>query len=294
MPDIFAGAELGGTKCILLLARGPEEIIAREQVPTTSPEATLGAIENILARWRSAHRFVALGIGSFGPLDLDPTSPCFGEIMSTPKPGWTGTKVLSRLRSAAGVPANIDTDVNGAALAEMRWGAGRGAKDFAYVTVGTGVGVGLIVNGAPTRGFAHCELGHIRPARLEGDDWGGACPFHGACVEGLASGPAIKARLGPGHDLPIAADAPLWETVSWTIAQLCHAIVCAAAPRAIAIGGGVVENNPHLLQRIEEMLVESLAGYLSLPGDAPYVRAPVLGADAGPLGAVALATNATR
>lgn len=292
MPDNFAGAELGGTKCILLLARGPTEILAREQVPTTSVEATLGAIENVLARWQSDHGYAALGIGSFGPLDLDPVSPAFGAITSTPKSGWTGAKVLSRLRSAAGVPARIDTDVNGAALAEMRWGAGRGVSDFAYVTVGTGVGVGLIVNGSPTRGFGHCELGHIRPVRLPGDDWKGACPFHGACIEGLASGPAIKARIGSKGAWPLAPADPVWDSVSSAIAQLCHAIVCAAAPRAIAIGGGVVENNPHLLERIEPMLVASLAGYLQLPAQAPYIRAPELAGDAGPLGAIALAMSA--
>jgi fructokinase len=238
------------------------------------------------------HGYAALGIGSFGPLDLDPVSPAFGEITSTPKAGWSGAKVLSRLRSAAGVPARIDTDVNGAALAEMRWGAGRGVKDFAYVTVGTGVGVGLIVNGSPTRGFGHCELGHIRPVRLVGDDWGGACPFHGACVEGLASGPAIKARVGSRAVLPLAPTDPVWEGVSSAIAQLCHAIVCAAAPRTIVIGGGVVENNPHLLERIELMLVASLAGYVQLPSRAPYIRAPELAAEAGPLGAIALAMAA--
>lgn len=292
MPDNFAGAELGGTKCILLLARGPTEILAREQVRTTSVEATLGAIENILARWQSDYGYAALGIGSFGPLELDPVSPAFGAITSTPKSGWTGAKVLSRLRSAAGVPARIDTDVNGAALAEMRWGAGRGVSDFAYVTVGTGVGVGLIVNGSPTRGFGHCELGHIRPVRLPGDDWKGACPFHGACVEGLASGPAIKARLGSKDAWPLASADPVWDSVSSAIAQLCHAIVCAAAPRAIAIGGGVVENNPHLLERIERMLVASLAGYLQLPAPAPYIRAPELAGEAGPLGAIALAMSA--
>lgn len=294
MPDIFAGAELGGTKCVLLLARGPGDIVAREQVPTTSVEKTLGAIEDILARWQSEHGYCALGVGSFGPLDLDPASRAFGSITSTPKPGWSGANVLSRLRSASGVPTRIDTDVNGAALAEMRWGSGRGAKDFAYVTVGTGVGVGLIVNGSPTRGFGHCELGHIRPVRLVGDDWGGACPFHGACVEGLASGPAIKARLGSSGPWPCAPFHPLWESVSSAIAQLCHAIVLAAAPQSIAIGGGVVENNPHLLERIETMLVASLAGYLQLPSQARYVLAPELGGDAGPLGAIALAMDAKR
>lgn len=287
----YAGVELGGTKCVAILARGPDAILARETVATTSPGETLGAIEQILARWRSEHGFAALGIGSFGPLDLDPRSPEYGQITSTPKPRWSGTDVLGPLQRAAGVRTALDTDVNGAALAEMRWGAGQGFEDFAYITVGTGVGVGLVVNGQPTRGFAHCELGHIRVARLAGDDFPGSCPYHGDCVEGLAAGPSLKARVGDAAQR-LGADDPVWQSVASAIAQLCHAIVCAAAPRAIAIGGGVVENQPHLLERIERMLVESLNGYMQLPPGGNYVRAPALGPDAGPLGAIALAMTA--
>lgn len=291
--SLFAGVELGGTKCIALLARGPQQIIAREHVPTTEAEATLRALEEILSRWHSSHGFSALGIGSFGPLDLDPGSDGYGAMANTPKPGWAGAEVLSRLRRAAGVATAIDTDVNGAALAEIKWGSGRGHGDFAYVTVGTGIGVGLVVNGRPTRGFAHCELGHIRPARLAGDDWEGCCPFHKSCVEGLASGPSLKARLGSDDVSDLPADHPVWEPVVWTLAQLCHAIVCAAAPRAIAIGGGVVLGNLHLLGRIQAMLVDSLAGYMRLPAQGdPYIRAPELGPEAGPLGAIALAMSA--
>ena len=289
----YAGVELGGTKCVAILARGPEDIIARETVPTTSPDETLGRIEQMLSRWRSEQGFAALGIGSFGPLELDPGSPEYGRITSTPKPGWRGTDVLGPLQRAAGVSAAFDTDVNGAALAEMRWGAGQGFDDFAYVTVGTGVGVGLIVNGKPTRGFAHCELGHIRVARLAGDDFAGSCPYHGDCVEGLAAGPSVRARAGDSAQQP-SPDDPVWQSVAWAIAQLCHAIVCAAAPRAIAIGGGVVENQPHLLDRIERMLIESLNGYMQLPPGGNYVRTPALGTDAGPLGAIALAMTAAK
>lgn len=291
--SIYAGVELGGTKCIALLAHGPDRIIARSQVLTTSADETLGQLERVISDWRSEHQLSSLGIGSFGPLDLDPASPGFGRITTTPKPGWSGAQVFDRLSEAAGLRGNIDTDVNGAALAEMRWGSGRGMDDFAYITVGTGVGVGLIVNGRPTRGFAHCELGHIRPVRLAGDDWGGSCPFHRDCVEGLVSGPALKARLGDGRALNLSAEDSVWETVAFALAQMCHAIVCSAAPRAIAIGGGVVQGNPHLRQRIEAMLVESLNGYMSLPADERYIRAPALGADAGPMGSIALAMAAT-
>lgn len=282
--ELYAGVELGGTKCIALLAGGPDQVVARETIATTTPDETLGALAKILADWR-AEEPRALGIASFGPLDL-----ASGRIAATPKPEWSSVPVRERLQEAIGLPTAFDTDVNGAALAEMRWGAGRGFDDFAYVTVGTGVGVGLIVNGAPTRGFAHCELGHIRVPRLAGDEFPGSCPFHGDCVEGLAAGPSLEARVGE-RLADLKADDPVWDSVAWALAQLCHTIVCAAAPRAIALGGGVIDKQPHLLERIDATLVESINGYLELPA-SPYVRAPALGRDAGPLGAIALAMTA--
>jgi fructokinase len=285
---LYAGVELGGTKCVAILASAPDDVVAREVIATTTPEATLTTIERRLVDWQRIHQFGALGVASFGPIDVDPGSPTYGHMLATPKPGWAGADIAGRLQNAAGVAAIFDTDVNGAALAEMRWGAGRSFEDFAYITVGTGVGVGLIVGGRPTRGFGHCELGHIRVARLPGDDWGGSCPFHGGCVEGLASGSALKARFGD-ELISLRPDHPAWDGVVWTLAQLCHAIVCAAAPRRIAIGGGVIEQQPHLLARIQATLVESLNTYIRLPDDGDYVRAPALGRDAGPLGAIALA-----
>lgn len=288
---IYAGVELGGTKCVAILARGPQDVLAREVIPTRLPSETLGRIESALLDWKRTQGFDALGIASFGPLDLDRQSPTYGHTVTTTKPGWSDVDIAPRFETATGVPAAFDTDVNGAAFAEMRWGAGRGFDDFAYVTVGTGVGVGLIVNGKPTRGFAHCELGHIRVARLPGDEWPGSCPYHGDCVEGLAAGSALSARFGEAaRDLP--PDHPVWDSVAWALAQLCHAIVCAAAPRRIAMGGGVMQGHPHLLPRINAMLIESLNAYVPLPGDGNYVRAPELGADAGPLGAIALAMTA--
>jgi fructokinase len=288
---IYAGIELGGTKCIAILARDTGDVLARESVPTASPAETLGRIEAILRNWKASEGFDALGIASFGPIDVDRASPNFGHVRTTPKLGWTGADIASRLQRAAGVPIELDTDVNGAALAEMRWGSGRGMDDFAYITVGTGVGVGLIANGKAMRGLGHCELGHIRVARLAGDDWPGACPFHGDCVEGLASGSALAARFG--EDLGgLGPDHRAWESVAGALGQLCHAIVLAAAPKIIAIGGGVMARQSHLLPRIERKLRESLNGYVDLPGDGPYVRAPEFGDDAGPLGAIALAMKA--
>jgi fructokinase len=290
---LYAGVELGGTKCVSILARGPGDVVAREVIPTTSPEETLGRLERTLLGWKSDHGFDALGIASFGPIDLDPDSPRWGQILATPKPGWAGAKVAPRLGDAISVPVAFDTDVNGAALAEMRWGSGRGVDDFAYVTVGTGVGVGLVANGRPTRGFGHCELGHIRVPRLTGDDWPGSCPYHGDCVEGLGSGSSLQARFGDSVG-EFDPDDPRWAPVAWALAQLCSAIVYAAAPRRIAIGGGVIREQPHLLGKIQSMLIESLNDYVRLPGDGDYVRAPEFGDDAGPLGAIALAMTAAR
>lgn len=288
---IYAGVELGGTKCVAILADGDRRVLAREVIPTSAPDETLGRIENLLGGWKRGQGFDALGIASFGPIDTDPDSANYGSVLNTPKSGWANTAVASRLQQAAGVPVAFDTDVNGAALAEMRWGSGRGFGDFAYVTVGTGVGVGLIANGQPTRGFAHCELGHVRVTRFPGDDWPGTCPYHGDCVEGLASGSSLEARLGD-RIRELAPDDPVWDSVAWSLAQLCQVIVCAAAPGRIAMGGGVIEAQPHLLERINATLSESLNNFLQLPDDRDYVRAPELGSDAGPLGAIALAMTA--
>ena len=202
--------------------------------------------------------------------------------------------VARRLAKLFPVPVGFDTDVNGAALAEGRWGAAKHLADFAYVTVGTGVGVGLVVDGRPAYGFSHSELGHIRIARKAGDLWQGACTFHGDCVEGLASGVAIAARAGlPASQIP--RDSPVWELVAHALAQLLHTIVLATAPRRILIGGGVAHGRPELLRLVRRQLVESLNGYLKLEelagGIDGYAVAPGLGSLAGPLGALALAAD---
>lgn len=292
MTAAYAGVELGGTKCVCTLAASPDEILGKSTVPTTTPEETLGKVETILRGWQDRGPIEALGIASFGPIDLDPRSPTYGAITTTPKLRWAGADVAGRLQRTLGIPTGFDTDVNGAALAELKWGAGQGLADLAYITVGTGIGVGLICNGKPVHGFGHPELGHIRIARLRGDDFAGSCPFHGDCVEGLASGPAIKARLGVDHLHDFPPEHPVWETVAWALAQLCHAIVCSTAPGVILVGGGVATGQPQIVGRTGELLVESLAGYLGLPAGRPYVEPPGLGAMAGPLGSIALAMDA--
>jgi fructokinase len=287
----IAGLELGGTKCIATLADAQGRIAEQHAMPTGLPEATLPALAAHVARWRKQGPLHGLGVASFGPLGLDEAAPDYGHITATAKPGWRDADVLGALSAGHDGPLGFDTDVNGAALAEARWGAARGLDDFAYVTVGTGVGVGLIVRGQPTRGLGHCELGHIRVARLAGDAWPGACPYHGACVEGLAAGPAIKARLGHDGVHALAPDDGLWDSVADALAQMCHAMVLATGPRRILVGGGVANGQPHLLARVEQALQASLAGYVPLP-PLGYIVPPALGDQAGPLGAVALGLGA--
>ena len=287
----FAGVEMGGTKCVCLLATGPDDIREEVRIPTTTPSETLAAIEAVLTRWQAQSGLRAIGVASFGPLDLDPASPLYGTLVNTPKPGWTGANLLAGL-ARFGVPVGLDTDVNGAALAEGRWGGARGLDSFTYVTVGTGIGVGSIVRGLAVRGLGHSEAGHLRIPRLPGRSWPGACPFHGDCAEGLASGPAIQAQAGvPAVELPQAD--PIWEEVVQALAALMHNLVLTTAPQRILIGGGVVSGQPFLLPRLRRALVDSLNGYGAAPAIAAdidsFVDAPALGTAAGPLGAVALA-----
>jgi fructokinase len=288
----YAGVELGGTKCVCTLAYGPENILDQQVVPTTSPGETLPAILEILHDWNRHPGFRALGIASFGPIELDPKSPSHGHILATTKAGWPGTDVLGTLSAPFAVPVGFDTDVNGAALAEIAWGCGRGMDDFAYVTVGTGVGVGLIVHGRPTRGFAHSEWGHLRVPRMAGDDHPSVCGFHADCVEGLASGSALVSRIGGRRVRDLGEDDPVWEPVIAYLSAMAHALVCGAGPRRIAMGGGVITAQPHLLARIEAALAKSLNGYMTLPRTGGYITAPALGDLAGPMGSIALAAAA--
>ncbi|OQW45984.1 MAG: fructokinase [Proteobacteria bacterium SG_bin6] len=287
---LIAGVELGGTKIVCLLAYGPEAILDEVRLPTTTPAETLGAIEAVLDRWRG---FAAIGVASFGPLDIDRASPGWGSITVTTKPGWSQTDIARRLIARYTVPLGFHTDVVGAALAEAEWGAARGLADLAYVTVGTGVGAGLVAGGRPLDGLSHAELGHLRPPRLAGDDFPGACRFHGACVEGLASGPAIAARAGrPATEL--APDDPSWAMAADALAQLAQALTLTGVPRRIVWGGGVMDQ-PALLPLVRKRLAESLSGYLSLGALDDlhrYLVPAALGGRAGPLGAVLLGRQA--
>ena len=285
---VLAGIELGGTKCICILGTGPDDVRVQVEVPTTTPNETLARITSVLAGWD----FAAVGIGSFGPLDLDPASPTFGSIINTTKPGWSGADLL---RLADGKPFAIDTDVNAAALAEGRWGAAQGLDSWAYLTIGTGVGVGSIVSGAPVRGAGHSEAGHMRVPRTPGDGFSGWCRYHRDCVEGLASGPAIELRTGrAGRDIP--ADDPAWAYAADALTALCHNLTLSTLPQRILIGGGIGIGQAQMIPMIRERLSASLNGYgatSNLPPMEEFIVPPALGNRAGPLGSLALASGAT-
>lgn len=288
---LIAGLELGGTKCVALLGTGPDDVRTRHTIPTADPTTTLAAIEAVLDGWD----FDAIGVASFGPLELNPAMPDYGAITATTKPGWTGTDLVNRLRARYARPTGFQTDVNGAAIAEGRWGAAQGMATHAYITIGTGVGVGLVAGGRPVQGAAHGEAGHMRVPRLAGDSYPGWCPFHGDCVEGLIAGPALVERFGvPGRELP--DDGPQWDLFVHDLGGLLHNLVTAAAPERIAIGGGVIASREHLFGRLRVRLAESLGGYGSLAAYAEELDRrlgpPGLDTMAGPLGAIAVGLEA--
>lgn len=283
---IVAGVELGGTKSIAVLASG-REVLDEVRVATGAPGETLGAMAAALYGWRG--RFASVGIGTFGPVALGGADR--GRMLATPKPGWAGADVLGPF-AAFGVPMALDTDVAAAALAEGRWGAAKGCATHAYVTVGTGIGVGLIANGAPVHGWLHPEFGHLRVRRVPGDTFAGTCRWHGDCVEGLASGPAIAARAGFRSADMLAADDPVWSFVATDLAEMVAALLLACACQRIVFGGGVgLGQAAHLLPLVRAGVAERLAGYLPLEraGGVDAIIVPAaLGDQAGPLGCVAL------
>lgn len=293
--SLYGGIEAGGTKFVCCIGSGPEDIRAETRFPTTTPEETLGRTVEFFREHRAEHLLTGIGVACFGPVDLDKSSPTYGHVTTTPKPGWAGTDVVGMLQRELGLPVAFDTDVNGAALGEMRWGAGAGLDPFVYMTIGTGVGGGAIVNSAPVHGLVHPEIGHIRvPHDRERDPFEGICPFHGDCLEGLASGPAIGKRWGvPAETLP--AGHPAWELEASYLGELVATLVCTLSPRRIVLGGGVM-SAPGLFPLVRQEAVRLLAGYVSSPAILEhiddYVVPPGLGDRSGRLGAIALAKTA--
>jgi fructokinase len=276
------GVEAGGTKFVCAVGHG-REVTAETRIPTTSPAET---IAGTIAFFKDHGPLAALGIASFGPVDLDPRSSTYGFITTTPKPGWAHTDVVGPLRRALGVPVAFDTDVNAAALAEHRWGAARAAGSVVYITVGTGIGGGAVVNGRAVHGLVHPEMGHVLiPHDRIADPFAGACPHHGDCWEGLASAPALAARWSaPPESLP--DDHPAWTLEARYLALGLANVILTLSPERVVLGGGVMAR-PSLLPLVRANVAELIAGYVRTAD----VVAPALGEHSGVLGALALAQD---
>ncbi len=292
MQQLIGGIEAGGTKFVCVVGTGPEDIRAEVRFPTTLPEETLKrSIDFFNKQIEIFGRLAAVGIASFGPVDPDPSSSSFGYITTTPKPGWANTDIVGVIKRALDVPVGFDTDVNGAMLGEARWGAAQGLDTAIYLTIGTGIGGGAIVNGKLVHGMLHPEMGHIRiPHDYQRDPFKGICPYHADCFEGLATGVAIEKRWGArGETLPV--DHPAWSLEAHYIAQALVNYILVLSPQRIILGGGVMDQK-QLFPLIREEVVKLLNGYVNTPHileqiDA-YIVPPALGNRAGALGAVAL------
>lgn len=292
---LLAGIEAGGTKFICALGRADGTLVECTRIATRDPHTTIaGALAFFTAAAKTHGKPVALGIASFGPVELDVGSPTYGHLLRTPKPGWNGTDMVTPFAQALGIPLAIDTDVNAAALAECALGAGVGLDALAYVTVGTGIGGGVVSRGAPLHGLLHPELGHLRPRRHPLDNgFAGICPYHGDCFEGLASGPAIVARIGCElGDAP--PDHAIWDIEADYLGQLCALLVLAVSPRRIVLGGGVMQH-ARLFPALRAYAQHWLGGYVARPEveariDA-YITPPGLGQHSGILGALVMAAD---
>jgi fructokinase len=289
---LLGGIEAGGTKFVCLVGTGPDGVRAETRFPTRTPEATLRQAIEFFREQRELHGPVAaVGIASFGPIDLDRRSPTYGCITSTPKPLWARTDMVGPVREALGVPVGFDTDVNAAALSEARWGAAQGLDTFVYLTIGTGIGGGGLVNGALMHGLVHPEMGHVRiPHDLAADPFPGVCPFHGDCLEGLASGTAMQARWGRSAE-GLPDDHPAWPLEARYLALAVANLICTLSPQRIVMGGGVMDRRalfPLVRREVQALLSDYVQAPQVTAGMDGYVVPAGLGARAGVLGALAL------
>ena len=293
---MYIGIEVGGTKVIMAAGTRPEDLTPLVRFPTETPEKTFSAITRQIEQYLAVLPVISgIGVASFGPIQVKPGHPEFGMILDTPKPYWGGFNIAAALRERfPALPLALDTDVNGAAVSEALWGAGKGLDTFAYVTVGTGIGAGLYVNGHPVHGLLHPEAGHMLVCRsADKDPFPGCCPFHTDCLEGLASGPSVEKRTGiRGEDLPDSH--PVWPMLGRYLAQLYYNMTLIAAPQRILVGGGVGLKKEVLAEsRLE--LSRLLGGYLrdlrSPESIEHFVQAAHLHDRAGVLGAIGLAAR---
>ncbi len=287
---MYGGIEAGGTKFICAVAASPtDQPEATLTLPTTTPDETLGRCIAFFEPFR-AH-LKAIGVASFGPIDLHRQSPTYGFITTTPKPGWHYADVVGPLRKTFGVPVGFDTDVNGAALGELRYGGGQGAESVVYFTIGTGIGGGAVIDGRLIHGLVHPEMGHLAVRRHPADTFEGQCPYHQDCLEGMACGPAIKARWGrPADELP--SDHPAWEFEAYYLAQAAASVLLTLSPEKVIFGGGVM-HQPQLFPLLRKKTIEILNGYVQHPAILERIESliipPGLGDRAGITGALELA-----
>jgi len=296
---MLAGIEAGGTKFNCIIAENSKHIIAEKRIATKDPERTIQEVSEFFhnAMQQADVELQSIGIGSFGPLDLDPTSPTYGAITSTPKISWRNFNIKKAIETALDIPTVLDTDVNAAALGEYLWGAGKGKLSVLYLTIGTGIGGGIVIHGKPLHGMLHPEMGHIYlPISSDEGAFQGICPYHGNCFEGLASGPALQAQWGVEAE-DLAEDHPAWIQEAHTIAQALCNYICILSPQIIILGGGVMQQK-QLFPLIRSQVQTLLNGYVQAPSIIEnieaYIVPPGLGNRAGVLGAIGLAQMAHR
>ncbi|MCK4422574.1 MAG: ROK family protein [Candidatus Omnitrophica bacterium] len=292
MSVLYGGIEAGGTKFVCALGSGPDDLQDEVRFATTTPEETIGRAIEYFQQQNAKEPLSALGIGSFGPVDLQRDSATYGYITTTPKQGWLNTDFAGVLKKAFNIPIGFDTDVNAAALGEYCWGAAKGLTDFIYLTIGTGIGGGGMINGRLMHGLIHPEMGHVRiPHDIKLDPYPGKCPFHKDCFEGLAAGPALQERWGVrAQDLK--PDHQAWDLEAGYIALALVNYICTLSPQRIIIGGGVLEQK-QMLGLVRDKVKKELNNYVQAKEITDriedYIVLPGLGNRAGILGAIALA-----
>ncbi|NQU48502.1 MAG: ROK family protein [Planctomycetes bacterium] len=293
--NIFGAVEAGGTKFCCAVGTGPEDLHAEVRLDTLDPVQTLAAVVDFFMQHRDG--LTALGVGSFGPIDLRCRSATYGHITTTPKPGWSNTDIVGYLQRHLKLPVGFETDVAVSALGEARWGAAQGVGDFVYLTVGTGIGGAVVSNDQIVHGLLHPEIGHMRIPRVPGDTFAGVCKYHGDCLEGLASGPALKERwqMDPSK---LPADHIAWQIQAQNIAASLVNLILTTSPRRIILGGGVMVQQ-HLLPLIHQHVLQLLNQYLHADELSPeriqnFIVSPGLGDRAGILGGLLLAEMALK